>query len=170
MEITPLHLKFIATVVCLPISSLTLLYALVSWLKHGRRVDWQPVQGTIVYSDVAKDIRSSRSHLRYENFFSDMTYFQTVEYSYRVNGKEYVNDVYRRGDSKMSVLTREAAQEARLQFKTGSPITVYYDPQSPANSVLDPNYEEHSFLFAVSLLTGAIGGILWLLATYMSLL
>lgn len=169
MEITPLHLKFIAVVGCFPISGVGLALALFAWIKHGKHVDWQPVQGTIVLSGVSKYLGSTGRRSALLRELENKTYHQTIEYSYRVNGKEYVNDVIRLGERFNTVFGKEGAREAHLKYKTGSPVTIYFDPRDPANSVLEPNYMEHHFLMTIGLLSAATGGILWLLATHMSL-
>lgn len=168
MELSALHFKFTAIVGCFPVGFLSLVFALFSWfswIKHNKYVDWHSVQGTIVFSGVAKRIEVRPGLHSYVSG----KYVQTIEYAYRVNGKEYSNDKFRLRGEFTVALTKEGAREAHLKYKVNSPITVYYDPLNPENSVLETNYTpEYFFLLKMGLLSLAIGETLWLLATHLN--
>jgi hypothetical protein len=51
---------------------------------------------------------------------------------------------------------RELAEKAAGQYRCGQPVTVYYDPQRPANSVLEPSARSGTY---APLVFGAIGAV-----------
>ena len=62
-------------------------------------------------------------------------YEPVVEYSYRVNGREYHSTQL--GFGRRVVGSEELAQAKAAQYPAGTEVAVHYDPDTPSNAVLD---------------------------------
>ena len=91
-------------------------------------------------------------------------YRLSVSYKYAVNGKTYTgtritaSDIYEK--------TRKAAEEALSKYPVGGEVSVYYDPDDPAISLLETGIRENvyalmgasvlSFMFAAAVAVSAL--------------
>lgn len=86
---------------------------------------WPSVEGSVVSSNV-----------RLVGFGKKKKYQADVRYDYRVDGRPYLGSRIRLGDTTGS---SESAQQALAnKYPTGTGVKVFYDPQSPGQSVLEP--------------------------------
>lgn len=93
---------------------------------------WPSAPGTV------QAINSSLYRSEYSG--SRRTYVYQVTYGYAVNEIAYTGDRYSLGEgstaSRPYDTAREAEQAGKEAYPPGSTITVYYDPQSPTEAVL----------------------------------
>ena len=124
--------------------------------RQSRTVDFMPVTGVVVESDLEK----SRSRAEEP---ADETYQATVRYEYLVNGEPYTNDRIRYG---LATIDGDAAREFHRAHPTGAPVTVYHDPANPERSVLQTGLHRHDYL---ALWLG-IGGLCLVIGWWMLLI
>ena len=132
------------------------LIALVEWIRHGKTIQWQKTQGIVTRSAIGNRKFSrphGETHIKY--------YIHKIEYSYQVDGKEYLNDVIRGNERENSYLDEGKARNAQLNVKTGDAITVYYNPRNPMDTTLEPDYKEQNIFFGLGLLAAIISVFLW---------
>ncbi|RDE18003.1 DUF3592 domain-containing protein [Motiliproteus coralliicola] len=97
--------------------------------------DWPSVPGTIaaVSLNESKQIENKEiDGLRKQHEIS--TFRLKVRYSYRVNGIEYLGERFAIADK--STESRQEAESWLAKFAAGNSVTVFYNPQAPADSVL----------------------------------
>jgi hypothetical protein len=87
---------------------------------------WPTVQGQIVRSEVAQHRDSD----------GDQMYNPVIDYSYTVNNQSYGGSQVTIMDGSTSV--RSLVQDTVKRYPSGTAVTVYYDPDDPANAVLEP--------------------------------
>ncbi len=63
-------------------------------------------------------------------------YYPHVVYAYSAGGESYMSDQVAIGTPRGYGSMTEA--ESRLVYQADKPVTVYYDPKSPADAVLEP--------------------------------
>jgi hypothetical protein len=61
-----------------------------------------------------------------------------VIYSYQVNGRPYQADRVRAADDTGRIRVTNDASSTLDRYPVGSNVTVYYDPDDPANAALEP--------------------------------
>lgn len=88
--------------------------------------------------------------------------YALIRYSYSVNGREYENDRISFDNVSKS---REVTELLVAQYPAGTEASVYYQPNSPENSVLQPGipYRQCAFALVVFVAFGGFG----LLALFM---
>ena len=93
---------------------------------------WERTRGRILEHRL--DIHGEKLNaLRDDRIVDTDVFFDVdVRYSYSVGGKEYVGRRYRLMELPSRILPRQAAKLA-----PGDAVTVHYDPDRPASSVLD---------------------------------
>ncbi|WP_421870514.1 DUF3592 domain-containing protein [Motiliproteus sp.] len=97
--------------------------------------DWPSVTGTIaaVSLDESKRIENKEiDGLRQQYEIS--TFRPKLRYSYRVNGIEYQSERFAIADK--STESRQEAESWLAKFAVGNSVTVFYNPEAPADSVL----------------------------------
>ncbi len=114
----------------------------------GRRSDdWPSVKGTIVKSQVEKDKKKKKSKSWGGRIFKKRkkkssnsekrgTYIPQVDYEYSVNDQAYQNDrvAYMEADA----VDWDSAEEIVSRYREESTVRVYYSPNKPQRSVLEP--------------------------------
>lgn len=123
-----LHLKFLLSnifiVLCLGVFGL-FLYRTTRDLYYARQsVQWPSVQGTIAVSEV-RGTRSTRSSL-----------IAYVRYYYRVNGNRYRSVTIMVGSR--VALNRAEADAVVARYQAGDTVRVFYHPDNPQMSCLEP--------------------------------
>ncbi len=103
--------------------------------------NWPHVDGTIIESKVG--LHTSRS----SNGRSSTSYSVDVGYSYTVEGKEFTGDRLRFGE--MNSNKRRDANSKAKKFGEGKQVKVYYDPEEPAESVLEPGVHGSSWFLPI---------------------
>lgn len=87
---------------------------------------WPGASGMVLTSSV-QSRRTGRS----------VSIFPVVVYQYEVNGKTYQSQTIRAGEQFMNVRVIGQAQATSARYQAGTPVTVYYNPENPAESVLE---------------------------------
>ena len=106
-----------------------LVFGLIQRRRGSSTRQWSTTTGTILAASLSQQSR------RNQQGYHDVTYAPTVEYTYEVNGNSY------RGDSLSSGWTvsysLSMAQNKINQYQPGSQVKVYYNPNNPAEAVLE---------------------------------
>jgi hypothetical protein len=133
-----------------PLAGLVLIArALFNYRKAMKATTWPTVSGKIQRSLVV------------ESGSEDKAYKPEIVYEYQVNGRYYVGDVWRIGSE--AYTAREKSEFAVAGYPPGRPVTVYYNPDEPAEAVLEPGETGWSSAFA-----GAVFFLIGLLALFTS--
>ncbi|NJN80338.1 MAG: DUF3592 domain-containing protein [Anaerolineales bacterium] len=90
--------------------------------------NWLSTTGTILMSSV-QSRRSSSS-----GGYSD---YPVIVYQYQVNGQSYQSQRLKAGEQFFNVNVSWQAQETINKYPIGKEVTVYYDPNNPAESALE---------------------------------
>jgi len=107
---------------------------------------WPRTVGTIVVSDLQRSTDSEGGY----------SYRPEVTYRYSVNGQEFVASRTRFGDRLELSWSAPAVRVVR-RYPVGAVIPVHYDPDDPADAVLEPGVNGLLFVGA------AFGGVFTLL-------
>jgi hypothetical protein len=94
---------------------------------------WSTTQGVITMASA--EIISAYQQTRKLHSTKNQTLFY---YDYTVNGEKYLGARIFFGDTFLSLFSFAAAKSAITKYKEGQTVTVYYNPNNPANSVLEP--------------------------------
>ena len=94
---------------------------------------WPATQGTIVLSTVKV---STTRHEDDDEIWEEISYFPKVQYEYSVMGKTYTGGRIAFGASK-GFSSRAAAEKVLERYPVGETVTVYYNPNNPADAVLE---------------------------------
>lgn len=89
--------------------------------------NWASTTGTVLMSSVQSSRSSSGGYSTYP----------VVVYQYEVNGKTHQSQSIRVGDKYLKVNVSWQAQETVNKYPIGAKVTVYYDPNNPAECALE---------------------------------
>ena len=119
---------------------------------------YQPITARIIHSEVRNKNPPGRKNRT--------RYFPLIKYRYAVGGRVYINDQYTAYFFYRH--THAEIQEIVWKFLEGSSVTVYFDPQKPADSVLvlpvsmEYRNDQIFYIAALGLLTICVGlRIIW---------
>jgi len=133
--------------------------ALMSFVRMRRLASasfgWPTVAGTIKSSTVIEELIEDRRNDDNKQIKKIPRYQVDLRYAYRVGRRDFVGLNPNWGWTGIYGL-RELAEKAASQYQPGQAVTVYYDPQRPANAVLDPGGRAGSF---APLVFGAISAV-----------
>ncbi len=102
--------------------------------KAGESAGWPATQGKIVLSTVKA---STTRHSTDSGMWVERTsYFPKVQYEYSVMGKTYTGGRIAFGASK-GFSSRAGAEKVLERYPVGATVTVYYNPDNPADAVLE---------------------------------
>jgi hypothetical protein len=87
---------------------------------------WQPADGIIVSSDLGVRTNDDGATL----------YSADIHYTYQVSGRELKNDRVFFGQ--LSTSDRQPIFDILLKYEQGDEVIVYYNPDDPVQSVLEP--------------------------------
>lgn len=109
---------------------------IISILKGVQTQNWPSVQGLVISTDVVKISRSG----------SSPSFKPIVQYSYNVDEEIYRN-------SRLGVLSQtygkaDKAEQYILPYQSGNPVLVYYNPETPEDSLLEVGINWGSYLMA----------------------
>lgn len=121
---------------------------------------WQSAQGKVTI--VSVKMESLKYRRRQQAYYRPW-----VQSSYTVNGKDYVCDRFAFNDHLISTDTKKKAEDLIKKYQAGQTVQVYYDPNDPQKSVLEPGNLSPSM---PSLLGGVVFFILALLQFVMAFL
>jgi hypothetical protein len=103
---------------------------------------WLSTEGVITKANI----------IQLDSGFSSHKYIPEIEYSYSVNGQVLTGDRVRIGEGKI-VKSRDKAAARISEYKVGNNITVFYNGDSPSDSVLKLDWVDQNHLLN-------LGGIL----------
>lgn len=87
---------------------------------------WRSTTGTIMMSSV----QSRRSGNSY-------SVFPVIVYQYKVSGKPHQSQIIKAGEQYLNIRIAGQAQETVNRYPIGATVTVYYNPDNPAESALE---------------------------------
>ena len=119
--------------------TLTLLIP-ISISKGRKSKTWPTTRATVVSADVEE------KHEYDEDGDKHVYYYPRIHYDYQVDGQFYNGFRYKLLEVSMS---RRKAHEFISNFLTGDILTVYYDPEKPIESVLQPGEQKYLYVFFV---------------------
>ncbi len=115
--------------------------AVTAW-RGERSAKWRTTQGRIVASDVRSEGYAVTGEV--EGGATEMQIWRPrVRYEYEVDRRVYVGSRVSFGGWRP---TWGGAEEVADSYPAGSTCTVYYDPDDPGNSVLEPGAANASVL------------------------
>lgn len=127
-------------------------------LKDAKEsVEWPNTSGTIIHSQLVK----SRSKKK------KTSYSASIEYTYTVNNENYVGSTISFGTDNMSSSNASSATSRVKKYKEGSTIDIYFSPDTPEKSVLEPGATWESYFLAV---LGSVFLVIGLLITSIAML
>jgi hypothetical protein len=104
-------------------------------LQNARAsASWPTAQGVILSSEVTLSTDADGSD----------SYSPEVTYRYLALDSSYQNRTIKFGEN--SYGNRRKAQDIAARYPVGKSVTVYFDPESPARSVLEPGVSGGSYL------------------------
>lgn len=98
-----------------------------SMAQRQQAQNWASVTGTILMSSV----QTSHSGT------GGASVYPVIVYQYEVNGKTYQSQTVRVGDKYLKVNIPSQAQKTVDKYPIGAKVTVYYDPNNPAECALE---------------------------------
>ena len=119
-----------------------LLSAFFVWqlVKGVRARKWPTTEGRVLESQVTKETS-------YDDGSSSTTYGAEISYRYEVDGEEYNSKRRSFADYRSSNLRR--AEKIVARYVPGGLVTVYYRPDQPDDSVLEPGMSAGFFVFLI---------------------
>ncbi|MBR0826297.1 DUF3592 domain-containing protein [Bradyrhizobium manausense] len=123
---------------------------------------WPTVPGRITSSSVIEELIEDRrdDDKTSINRKKIHRYQLDLRYAYRVGKRDYVGINPNWGWTGVYGL-RELADKAAAHFPLGGAVTIYYDPDHPANAVLEPGGRQGSFAPLVfGAISAAVGAVL----------
>jgi len=110
-------------------------------IKKGRKSKtWPKTKATVVSAEVEE------KHEYDEDGDKHVYYYPRIHYDYQVDGQFYNGFRYKLLEASMS---KRKAHEFISNFMTGDILTVYYDPEKPIESVLQPGEQKYLYVFFV---------------------
>jgi hypothetical protein len=110
-------------------------------------IGWSTTEGVVISSEVREECCGEDTE----------GWWPSVSYQYSVSGAEYVSDNIEVQDVGSSN-TDSFAQEVIQRYPVGKRVQVYYNPQDPAVSVLEPGIPNNDVGFWGVLIVAVIGG------------
>lgn len=154
MSMKKFFLIFLITIFC--VSFFTLGYNKISLGIQSQK--WPSVKGQVQKSEIEKSVSSSHSHSgggkRRSSTGSSTCFSLLVEYLYDVNGQKYTSNTitYKGMDG-----SEKGALKLKQKYPAGSDVFVYYNPNKPKQSVLEPGSDYVGYLLMIfSLVLGLV--------------
>jgi hypothetical protein len=133
---------------------LALLYYGIRLVLQARlSLSWPTAPGEVIASHIRSDIDDDH----YEHFYV------TVRYNYRVSSQNYSGDSIPPGIQTYS--DKEEAQEVTARYPDGISFEVFYSPENPGNSLLEPGTQRGglTLIIGCALCSGLSVLFLWLI-------
>ena len=144
--------------IILLVIGLVVLFAMGRNVLQGRKSQaWPTAPGKVQYTGM--ETYQSRD----EDGSTSTTYGATIQYTYNVGGQEYESN--RRTFANVRTSSRRRAEQILAKYPQGSPVNVYYDPENPAESVLETGVGLGAYallVFAAILTLAGLAGLLGL--------
>jgi len=104
-------------------------------LQNARAsASWPTADGTITKSEVSLSTDADGGE----------TYSPEINYSYNINNTNFINNTIKFGEN--SYGNRRKAEVIAGDYPIGKNVTVYYDPEKPERSVLEPGLSAGSYI------------------------
>lgn len=126
---------FIIASICFSILCTVVPIGAIGWYLYNQNkkakavkqasLSWLPTQGTVIKSRV--EVSGGENSI----------VSPKVIYTYEVRGKLYQCDQIRAGDRFWSVSSSQTAYQTIDQYPEGLDVTVYYNPENPAEATLE---------------------------------
>jgi hypothetical protein len=119
--------------------------------------NWPTVPGTVLYTGM-ETYQSTD-----DDGSTTTTYGATIQYNYAVAGQSYEGN--RRTFSEVRTSSRRRAEQILQKYPQGSAISVHYDPDNPAESVLETGVSWGAYAllaFAAIMTIAGVAGMLGL--------
>lgn len=97
--------------------------------KASQRGDWPSVTGEILASDIKKVTNYVEG--------ASTDYFPVVRYRYKVNLVEYESGAISASEAPFAIGTENYARSQVQKYQVHTPVKVFYNPENPAEAVLD---------------------------------
>jgi uncharacterized protein DUF3592 len=107
------------------------------FLEGQESTSWPTVEGTVTESSIKESAPSATKR----------SYKPRVKYAYTVEDEKFSGD--RIGMHDVGYGTRLLAEDVLLHYQTGAKIQVHYDPDDPANALLEPGNSWRAYLFLI---------------------
>jgi hypothetical protein len=143
---------------------IVLVIGLVISVKFGRDLmlgqksrSWPTTAGTILHSGMEIHRETDKDGS------TSTTYGVTLQYAYSVSGQEFQGT--RRTFANVRTGSRRRTESILLRYPQGGSVAVYYNPEDPSSSVLEPGVTWVNYLllaFAIILLLVGIAGVVGL--------
>jgi hypothetical protein len=112
------------------------IYSAIGLTKGLSTLGWPETQGKVISCEV-KRVPSSKGPSKFQ---------PVISYSYSVNSVEYTSNRY---SSTMARGSSQWAKEVIGKHPKNSSIQVYYNPNNPTESVLDPGLQSDDFWMTI---------------------
>lgn len=157
--------------VAISVGALSLIFAALGvWLillyqrnkqKAEQSVNWPTTSGRVIES------RISEHKSQDEDGYTTYTYAPVVRFEYQVDGVTHTSDRMAVG-SKIAISNRKKVEQQIAGYPEGKLIKVYYNPQNPAEAILETRLTSKAELVAgiilivvgLSILCLGVGGVL----------
>lgn len=114
--------------------------------------DWSVCEGTITHSEI--DIRT-REVKKNDRWRTETTYHAMIEYSYEINDTVYSSDNISFGGRSSG---RDDVNQTVAYYHKGKTVDVYFDPETPSESVLEPGVTSGAYMpLTIGLFFAAVG-------------
>jgi hypothetical protein len=153
------YYKLIISIGCSTIGLGILLYSRQFYVKGRESLNWQITDGTILTSDVIKEMNNSGDH----NY--SMLYRAEVCYSYKILNEKFVSNKISFMPN-FSTSSSKLAYKRTLKYAANSKVQVYYNPTNPEEAVLEPGVKtEHIVFLSItsSVFLTALGFVIYFL-------
>ena len=119
-------------------------YSAYSYLRAAQSRSWPRTEGTVVQVSVkhAQSTQNPGAPNSWEEW-----YVPDIQYKYTVRGRRYSGNRIRIGE--IAAMPHEAVLQFVRPYRDGMKVRVYYDPSTPAFSVLETRTDSMAtFLYA----------------------
>jgi hypothetical protein len=122
-------------------------FGVVAFVRERRLASaslrWPTATGIIVASGTIEEAIEDKSN-NDSSFVRKIYRYQVdLRYAFQVGKRDFVGTNANWGATAVYGL-RELAEKAASRYRPGQPVTVYYDPDRPANAVLEPDSRKGS--------------------------
>lgn len=136
-------------VIFLGIGALFLFLTIRARQKAKTSQGWPTAQGTVLSVEI-------QEHSSYdeEHHHTSVNYEPIVQYQYTASGQQYTNKRIAFGATSFD---RSTAQKKASQYAAGMAVTVHYNSNKPAESVLETSASGSTLFMVVGILFAVIG-------------
>lgn len=120
--------------------------AVKDWRRYRKSENWIPIAALITTSYVDESVGSGED---------PATYTPIIRYAYEFMGKNYEGSRVSFGSEEKSYEKRKKAEKVVARHPAGSQPTIYYNPDDPAQSVLERKFDPYQAIWG--LIVGLIG-------------